>query len=75
MVRGFPGGAPESVDGRDVNGEDLTHIDIGWKMPGGNVESQIEICQDSRSFVTLWTRHEVVGRSIMFRYALRFVYH
>ena len=37
----------------------MNRIRIGWELTEGVFEEQIEVCQDSKKYVTLWTHHKV----------------
>ena len=67
----FPGGAPESVDGRDVSEDVLAHINIGWTLPDGQVKNQIEICQDTRCVAIINYKWDlgVTNRDAFFNFA------
>ena len=56
-----------SYDGNPVtSATDLNLIQIGWNI-GGSFAEQIRICQDRRTYATLYTENTMKGASIELR--------
>nr|XP_040570009.1 uncharacterized protein LOC121119415 [Lepeophtheirus salmonis] len=57
--------SPEGIDKRKTDLGRITHISLGWNFRSGFIE-QVELCIDELFYGTLWTKHNVVGKSIEF---------
>eukprot|EP00095_Tigriopus_kingsejongensis_P006847 maker-scaffold176_size284796-snap-gene-0.14 protein:Tk06847 transcript:maker-scaffold176_size284796-snap-gene-0.14-mRNA-1 annotation:"duplex-specific nuclease" len=55
-----------SINGRSISPKDLALVEIGWILDG-KFQTQVKICQDTRRYVSLWTKHSVYGKAIDFR--------
>lgn len=53
-------------DGRTTGLEDLYTVQIGWMIRETFLE-QIRLCQDEKTYATIWTNHTVLGANINFR--------
>ena len=58
--------ATEGIDGRAISAGYLAESSIGWDFDG-QFHEQIRLCQDVKTYATLWTRHVLHGANIDFR--------